>query len=898
MSKRTIAFAVLLMGLAAIVQAQIVQVIGKNGIYLNRYEAADLDSISYSYNGGLFIHLRDGSVEKFLRSKADSVMWFDPTNSILSSLREEGGYTNFVRLVEEAGSTSGILSKMEGAQDLTVFAANDAAWQRFFAANANLSSLDPWQTATSYEALTDEQKQALLLGAILSPQRIGDLENTYIMRILTGSTYLPFLTPAFCNRYSIGGDDQRIMFGKTIDAPWLPGLQITEMDAERANGYLERISAPLKPLGTMPDVIRTNGRTDIFAHILEKGLVYGGLFFDPSQADYSNNMGLQYDMAAMFVPSDEEMWRFFTNGIGETLLRDNYVPKDEATGEPLPYTAPTSSEELLKQIDAIPRATLNAIVNNHMHASFIASVPSKWESLTDYDLNPLFEDAAVARERIDTCLFACNGIVYVINNVNLPSDFKSVLAPAFVAGTCNILKWAIYDKKYMTTYFDTYLKAPRKDITFFLPTDEALAYYYDPASMKSRTPRAIKFLSINGNIPVKLQFFNYYCLYNQTKGDIGTISSTPIPGSSQYTNEEVTNHLKNILLSHTIVSDDTQDIHSRNEYFRTLGGDVVKVVRDDNGQIVGAKGTFQIENEHYYEKQGLDTENVEHGVLECKVTESFESLSNGRTYTLDAPLVPTYRSLWSLMTNDADMVEMLDGTGGETPYSEFYKLLPTDDVDNLIVGCGIVDGELPKTRRNEALKKFKFLIKDTGPDYNFAMLKANTPFTAFIPTNQAVQAAIAKGLPTWEEINEDFRSHCKTNINEETGETEYTDSLQSAEDSIRIAGKIMTLMNVLKAHFCFDMAIADQEPFQREYKSFAMNENMALRKLIVSSPGYGQMMVTDWTGHSFMVTDNKNIFVHEYTCSTSPFNKMMRGIRVDSHRPGVVHQINGVLGFK
>ena len=511
MSKRTIAFAVLLLGITAIVQAQILQVIGKNGNYLSRYEAEDLDSISYSYKGGLVIHLRDGSTEKFLRSAADSVMWFDPTNSILSSLREEGNYTNFVRLVEEAGRTSGILSKMEGAQDLTVFAANDAAWQRFFAANANLSSLDPWQTATSYEVLTDDQKQALLLSAILSPQRIGDLENTNIMRIQTGGTYLPFLTPAFCNRNSIGDDDQHIMFGKTIDAPWMPGLQITEKDAERANGYLERISAPLKPLGTLSDVIRTNGKTDIFSHILEGGYDF---FFDPGLADYSNNMGPQYDMAAMFVPSDEEMWRFFTNGVGEALLRDNYVPTDEVTGEPLPYTAPTSSEELLKQIDAIPIATLNAIAGNHMHASFIASVPSKWESLKDYDLNPLFEDAAVAREQIDTCLFACNGIVYVINNVNLPSDFKSVLSPAFASNTCNILKWAIYDKKNMTTYFDAYLKAPRKDITFFLPTDEALGYYYDPVSMKSRSPRAIEFYFYGGNSPVRARARNYYCPYN------------------------------------------------------------------------------------------------------------------------------------------------------------------------------------------------------------------------------------------------------------------------------------------------------------------------------------------------------------------------------------------------
>jgi len=891
MSKRTIAFAVMLLCMAAAVQAQYLQVVGKGGEFLNRYEATDVDSISYSYGNGLKIHLQDGSVETFLRSKADSVIWYDPTNSILFSLRQKGNYTNFVRLVEEGGGTYGILSKMEGATDLTVFAADDAAWQRFFEENAKRPSIDTWCTATSYEALTDEQKQELLLNAITTPQRIGEIEEKRIMRLPTYGIPIPILTPDFCDRNSISEADQRIMFGKTLSAPWIPGFNITETDAECANGYLESLSAPLM-LGTLTDVIRTNGKTDIFANLMERG---GSFSIDPGYAYYSNYRGQQYDMAAMFVPSDEEMWDFFTNGIGHAILEANHnAINDPEVG---PYMAPTSKEELLEQLNTIPYATVETIINNHMHASFINSVPSKWEKLTDYELNPWFEDADIAREQIDTCLFACNGIVYVINRVNLPGDFKSVVAPAFVGNTCKVMKWAIYDKRYMTIYFDAYLKTPRKDITFFLPTDEALGYYYDPISMKSRTPRVIKFLSNNSSIPIKLQFYNYYCPYNQDKGDIGTIGMM-VPGSAQYTNNELLGHLKNILLAHTIVSDDTQDIHSRNEYYRTLGGDVVKVVRNANGEIVGAKGTFQLENEHYFEREGLDTEDVALGVLECKVVDSYESLSNGQTYTLNAPLVPTYRSLWSIMTNDADMIEKIEDAGGETPYSEFYKLCAGDGYPDVIIGCGLVDRNLGKTARNNALKKFAIFISDYGLDYNFSLLIANTPFTAFIPTNEAVRQAIAQGLPTWEDISEDFRSHCKSHMNEETGEIEYTDSLQSTEDSIRIANKILTLTNVLKAHFCYDMAIADQEPFQREYKSFAMNENMALRKLIVSSPGYGQMMVTDWTGHSFMVTDNKNIFVHDYTCSRSPFNIQMRGIFVNSHRPGVVHQINGVLGFK
>ena len=870
-------------------QAQALQVVGQSASFFKRYDAEDIDSISYnaydgtSYNNRLTIHLKDGSEELFdrqNRNRIDSVVWYDPEGSILATLRQEGNYSNFIRLLEELDPALGFYGKMEGATDLTVFAANDAAWQRFFAENAMLPDTIPWSTATSYEALKDEQKQVLLYNAVFAPQRIRELEER-TLRIpsidKSKGLWTLVLTPAFCNKNKINDADQRILFGTTLNAPWMPGLQITELDAERTNGFLERITVPLKPLGTMADIIRQNGKTDIFAHLLEKG---ANLPFDPSQASYSNALGVEHDMAAMIVPNDEAMWRFFSNGAGQELLKNFYTPMDEETGEAMPYTKPQNKEELFEQIHSIPTAAIDAIINNLMHNSFVSSVPSKWQNLTDDYLYPLFEDADAAREQIDTCLFASNGIVYVMDEMtSLPGDFTSIVGPAFASNTCKIIKAAIYGD-FMNFPYNVYLNAPQRDITFFLPTDSALFYYYDPSSMKSRTPRVIKFTFVGGSFPVKLQFYNYYCQYNKDKGLLGTISAMPIPGTNQYTNQEVINRLKDILYSHTVVSDDTQDIHSRNEYYRTLGGDVVKVIRDASGNIVGAKGTFQIENE----RQGINTGT--RGVTECNVTNSYESLLNGQTYALDAPLVPTNRSLWSIMTNDADMVNNLEGAGGETPYSEFCKLCTTDSCSDIILGCGLIDASLSKAQRQVALKKYLIFTSENCMDNNFAPLIANTPYTAYIPTNDAVRNAIAQGLPTWEDIREDFNSHSSDGV------------LTSPEDSLRIATKIMTLTNVVKAHFHFDMAIADKEPFQREYRSMAMNDNLASRKVKVNNMDGGQMTVTDWMGHSFNIVGEKNIFVHDYTCNESPVGRQMRGIRIDTHRSGVVHQIDGVLGFK
>ncbi len=1010
MSKRILALGLLLFGMIAVSNAQVLQVFSKDGT-TTKFEASEVDSLLHNGAEGVTtLYFSSGEKETFLSEETDSLVLYDDSSSILSKLRSKGNYTYFLRLVQEDDYWT---DQMNGATDLTVFAANDDNWRRFFEKNANRLSPDPWRTATSYEALTADQKRALLLSAVANANAGSDdairtkseAAGLEALQHLSGSEvpfnycttekwywerfheskggngiwlavdscfrYTSFFTPEKIKKLGITEQDYAILFPGAANRI-ANGIDIVEQETA-TNGTIQSVAAPLTPLQSMADVIRTNGKTNIFSHLLDRysapfyspvlteayktmhpeftdsifikryfsnnnysvkagyarydmdlganylfepgpdgtyqkynpylpdiNRLYIGstpsLKFDPGWAGYYEDWAPEKDMAAMFVPSDDALWRYFTEGAGQSFIEYYYAKK--GTADEIPYTKPTTQEELFQQIDCIPVGTLVALVNYGMQRSFFGSVPSKWSKLTDDAMAPLFDNTNEVRTQLNTCLLANNGVVYVMDGVYLPADYSSVTAPAFISNTCKVMKSAIYDN-YMNLNYYAYLKAPMQDITFFLPTDEALRYYYDPISMKSRQPRVIEFSYSGGSNPIKLQFYYYYCPYNKNNGEIGTISASPISGANSYDYAEVINRLKDILYSHTIVNDGTQDIHSRNEYYRTLGGDVVKVVRDASGNIIGAKGTFQLENE----RQGIDTDTP--GVTECIVQNSYESLSNGQTYTLNAPLVPTYRSLYSIMTNDANMHSTEeDGFGGETPYSEFYKLCSVDE--DAIIGCGIVDGNLSRTQRQTALKRYMTFISDKGLDYNLAYLSGNTPYTVYIPTNEAVRAAIAQGLPTWEDISEDFHSHCKPEIDEETGEPRvgedgeiiYSDSLQSSEDSIRIAGKINTLVNVIKAHFHYGMAIADQEPFQKEYKSLLIdNQTLASPKVKVNCTGSGNMSVTDWKGHTFDITDNKNVFVRDYRCNSSPVGKQMRGIVMQSYRPGVIHQINGVLGF-
>lgn len=790
---------------------------------------------------------------------------------------------------------------------------------------------------------------------------------------------------------------------------------LKEKDGVCENGYVNVTEKPLCPLTNMAEVIRTNGRTKIFSHILDRfsapfycaritdayrilhpdfpaddsiftkryfsnnnfsvkaGYVRPGsdgeipkfepgprgtyqkydpylfnvkqddidkdlkdripsLKFDPGWNGYYDEVDVRKDMAAIFVPSDEQLWHYFTKGSGQRLLKVYYAK--EGDPDAIEWVPPTEGdiEGLFRQIDCIPLGTIDKLVYNLQQRSFVGSVPSKWSKLTDDAMEPLFDNVDEAISELDTAFVCSNGVVYVMNCTPVPADYRSVTAPAFISRSNKIMKSAIYDD-YMNLNYYAYLKAMQSRFTFLLPSDEALQYYYDPASMKSRHYRVIKFLFVGGSFPIKCNHYYYYSPYQKDKGTVGTVSTSAIPGSNPFTNNEITNRLKDILESHTIVHDGTNPmshVGSGNsslpsqeyynipttdplpEYYLSKNGNAIKVIRDEEDNVIAVKGGFQLENE----RQGVESDTP--GVLSCSVVEPNET-DNGYTFVLDAPLVPTYRSVYSIFTNDADMLKAqpTGDYGGETPYSQFYDLCTADGYETEIIGCGLVDGNLSKTQRESGLKKFKIFISDNGLDYNVQFFN-NYRYTIFVPTNEAVEQAIADGLPTWEDIREDFRSHCKPEIDDETGEPKldpdgeiiYTDSLQTYEDSVRIAAKITYLTNFVRYHFADNSVFADRTVLKpNEMVTSSYDKELELFcKLHVDRVANGDgtdLRVCDdvtWkkNGNSMgatplVTTGEKNVLARDVSCSSTPVNVQMKGITINSSSAAVIHSIPGYL---
>ncbi len=476
----------------------------------------------------------------------------------------------------------------------------------------------------------------------------------------------------------------------------------------------------------------------------------------------------------------------------------------------------------------------------------------------------------------------------------------------------NIIRWMVNSDRdlgsnaFLNLYHYAVTEMPEADLTLFLPSDNAFKYTYDPISFSSRIPRVMRMLYtgkgtfpfVNGSTKtLKEGDVTWYVLsnYDVNAGVIGRNQTL-----LSVTQNEIVNRMRSILLNHCIFNLDywyTVE-SSSNEYFKTVGGAPVKVVRK-NGRIVKVLGGFQLENEREFQ----DAASVSQGVMGCNITEE-HAMGNGHSYTLDSPIIPASRSVWSLLANvprgfSGSQQSEAEGAAENNPYQKFYELCdhPGIDIDEVIRKSGLVDetqydlsnaSQIKKL--NAAVARYSTFVEDNGVDYNLSFLK-NGDFTLFVPSNEAMDAAYIEGLPTWEDIIEDFENCNK----DDDG------NLIGAQDSIRLQTKIMAIHTFIRSHFCFGTAFADQEWGGIEERCpivFADGHKNIIR---ADCPGNGKMRVSE-NGNTANVIDElngrhvKNIFVSEYRCNTRVRKaNSLNGVTIDSQSYGTVHLIDGVL---
>ena len=696
-----------------------------------------------------------------------------------------------------------------------------------------------------------------------------------VFTIMTDDTQIPmvhFLWKQMETKGITKSDFSYLFNGVTFDEndAYINNVQVEESNMTCQNGYIHKMSEVTAPLQNMADYIRTNENTTIFSKILERYStpIYssdytseyeylksyyadqnlyeelsgeGGIYvkryfwsdgengitnvgdsvvdaylkFDPgSNAYVESGSDLEEDMGAMFVPTDQAMTDYWNSDDG-AFLRNRY-PSDE------PF-------------ENVPDNVLDDLINNHMQYSFLSSLPSQFDNV----LNDAKDAIGLSTSDISNCYVACNGGVYIMNNVYAPASFRSVLAPTLVEDNMKIMNWAIEEFE-----FEPYLLSMVSYYGFIILTDEALSCYIDPVTYNTDDPRWLSFYYDSKSKTVQAYSYAYNTklggLEGCTKTDLKKLNSTSTTGTDgtvTYTvNSTVENRLTD-LLNYCIIPRNTDGgnvIGDGNTYYQT---------KDKGSILISESGeTVSFHNE-------LTGEDI-------PVTTSAEK-ENGVYYVVDKMIEPTFQSLAQLLA-------------GQPEFSEFYDLL---------------QGNEEWTSSESSLYS---ILKKSGSYYsmnddNTTVRMFNTyHYTVYVPDNEAMEVAYAHGLPRWSDINN-------------------LDEIYANDDEVDVSelkqAYTERLIKFLKYHFQDNSLYIGGEVQSGNFETAASDENTGLFYTINVNVSSSDITVTgnyipDWNGPAIIneSADCFNQMVREYSFSSNTISGL-----ISTSSYAVVHGISEPL---
>lgn len=897
-------------------------------------------------------------------------------------------YSNVVRLIDSLKYRE----VLDRTGSKTMFVASDDAYQDFFANN-------PWGVK-SFDDLSTSQMKVLLNGSMLDNAYLREMLGTlaggtknmclrqtsslslldtlpfyrydddaiphtlsveseelgfdYWARFrepgkgiyLVSDNTVPLMTHFLegqMGEKNITVDDVETIVGRTFREPnetnpaFIYGAKVVDGDVTCLNGYVHQLDKVLVTPGNMAEVLRTNGQTNIFSHMLErfavpvynrslteqfktlypmaetdsvfvkrylsdrsqgnntyntkpKGTATSGylLSFDPGWNTYrsTSSEAQEVDMAAMFVPSDEVFKAYFLpNGAGEYLMNAFAVK-------------PNTEENLYENIDQIPLNVVTSIINNLMKISFNNSVPSKYISVMNDARDPMFSSLATVedfKQQIDTVLLANNGAIYVMKQVYTPAAQAAVSAPTLVEKNLSIANWAIHaDDKAVTnpsnaplhSYFNAYLLAMSSRFSLFLPTNEAFTRYYDPISHALPSSSAWRIYSFKeptrGNMSTNgpdCQSFTY----DPKTGQMGSRGTT-------VTATVRNNRLADILNSHIIVhegDETTTGIMSGNEYFVTKAGNAVKVTgfkTDVDGQLSDQVAGFHVQGAWQLERDSF-----------CTVQKIYDrrreksGYGNGMTYIIDRPIQHTLKSVYNVLSDNNSESE-------DNEFSEFYELCNVDR--QLLENIGIGEDAVTSTDKNKEINKYMiFTVENTCVDQNVRFFNSYR-YTVYVPTNEAIQEAYKSGLPTWMDVNKVVAK--RDELLQNASESEQDAIRKEYNEKAKLM--VTCIINFVKYHFQDASIFNDKNPIALPedlddgYETACVdNTTNRYIKVRVASDGNHTLKVYDRNGKVCPVIDaNSNIMTRDMELNGS---SLERATSIETSSYAVVHQIDGYLNF-
>lgn len=635
------------------------------------------------------------------------------------------------------------------------------------------------------------------------------------------------------------------------DTAYIFQTKIVNQDVTCTNGYVHQVRDVLFPPGNIPQVMRGESNTQLFSRILDYfcapyydktttdnynawamqngrqtidsifqvryftgGRSQGGSsnVTDPSGSLISDTKRLEWDlgwnqyysstnaansladMGAILAPTDDAIKEYFLPGGGGAYFIDLYGCM-ENTEENLPYN--------LDALHNNGNGILTSFVNNLIQNSFVASVPSKFGTLTNDGSGDFMglskADIQVTDGKYDVAV-ANNGVIYKMKSMIAPDEFQSVIGPAITYPDMSVMGYFSKDKTSGSTssifgadmYY--YLMAMKANYLYFIPSDAGMqGCYIDPVSLGTPSPRALEFYSHVEPIPGTERTQTLYGVkihnYDPETGTIDPAIRETVPNVVKNgSTSDYASQVYDLLNYNTVVLDAGEEV--TNHYYLTKHGGAIyiKDFKEVDGEYSGeVYGGAQIDN-------GAVHANIEKGWKE----------KNGWAFRLDNLIQPSITSVNKLLNNHIDRFNL------------FLDMCAIFDDTDLLSWAGISNTPAIKDAP-ETAPQFKYMVfsprEGKALDINVNFFNGYN-YTFYAPDNVAMEEAYNRGLPTYEAIRADYEKYIEL-------EAEMGDE---AAVEIRAAKALMlSQINVLRAfvryHFQNNSVFADNYVANTSYQS-------------------------------------------------------------------------------
>ena len=480
-------------------------------------------------------------------------------------------------------------------------------------------------------------------------------KNDTIRMLMDGTSWtLVQFFPEVMSSLKVTDNDMKYVIGNgaSTDQTYLFQSKVVNRDITCKNGYLHELDRICMIPDNMAGYIRTEESVSDFNHLMERfcePVIYkttadgqkiyelryfnestvrphktdvngktasGTLYFDPGwnlyqygSAGANSNYAYEGDMAAMYVPTNQAMAEYFSDDL-EAEGHDIYV-------------------SFGGKWDSVPDNICADIVKNHQLQSFANSTPSHYGTLKDmagYEME-------ISEDNIVGSYVARNGIVYLINKVLPPLDYRSVMGPVKVDQSLKLFNLAMGDNY---CQFQYYLRSLKSTYNFFVTPDEYMVNYTDPVSAGYSGVRRNSYWDFWLNPSTNAITAT---VHNGTTGDsIGVNTSGGISGA-------LTSRLTDILNQQTIVGELTPG----REWYVTKGYAPIRLIWSGD-QVVGAQGAGN--------------------AAPCNVLETYDK-TNGYTRYIDGILQTSPNSLYATLRQHAGA--SVAGSADDK-FKEFYDM--------------------------------------------------------------------------------------------------------------------------------------------------------------------------------------------------------------------------------